>query len=93
MSDILYQAVLDRCIQIVAKARRIPPESLSSETSFESLGADSLDMVNLSFEVEEAFHVEIPDQDLPAIRTLDDMVRGVLALIKRAGAEPDRRSA
>ena len=93
MTELSYEVVLDRCIQLVAKARRIAPEAISSETTFESIGADSLDLINLSFEVEEAFHIEIPDQDLPSVRTIDDLVKGVLVLTNALGSEPARRSA
>jgi acyl carrier protein len=81
MADLSYEAVLQRCIELIAKARRVSPESIGAQTSFESLGADSLDMMNLSFEVEELFDVEIPDEAISSLRTMDDMARGVLALI------------
>jgi acyl carrier protein len=89
-----YDYVLERCIQLVAKARRMPPESITAESSFEGLGVDSLDLINLSFEVEERFNVEIPDDALSSIRTVGDMARGVLVLLEaKAGAEPQRESA
>lgn len=81
MAAVSYDSVLSRCIELVAKARRIPPESITPETSFESIGADSLDMMNLSFEVEEQFDIEIPDEAISSLKTLDDMAKGVLALI------------
>lgn len=84
-----YEYVLERCTQLVAKARRVPVETITPETSFESLGVDSLDLINLSFEVEEAFNVEIPDESLSAIRTVQDMARGVVALIEGAAVAAD----
>jgi acyl carrier protein len=76
-----YDAVLESCIELVAKSRKLSPESIAPETSFEALGADSLDMINLSFEVEELFDVQIPDESLSSIHTVEDMARGVSALI------------
>jgi acyl carrier protein len=76
-----YEEVLERCTQLVAKARRVAPETLTPESSFESLGVDSLDLINLSFEVEELFEVQIPDESLSSIHTIQDMARGVMSLL------------
>ena len=88
MPNASYNDVLERCIQLIARARRVQPETISAESSFEGLGVDSLDLINLSFEVEESFHVEIPDESLSAIRTVDDMAKGVVALISAKAAVP-----
>jgi acyl carrier protein len=89
----MYDSVLERCIQLVSGSKRIPPETISSTTSFESLGVDSLDLINLSFEVEEAFDVQIPDESLSSIHTLDDMARGVVALLSSKPATPPGQTA
>jgi acyl carrier protein len=38
---------------------------------------DSLDKINLSFEVEERFRISIPDDALNSLRTIADVVTGV----------------
>jgi len=88
MTDPTYEYILEQCKQDVAKAKRVALEGIGPETTFESVGLDSLDMINVSFEIEERFHVEIPDSALSSIRTMDDMVRGVAALLAaKASAE------
>lgn len=93
MQATTYDAVLERCIQLIAKSRRIPPETIGAETSFESLGADSLDMINLSFEVEELFDVQIPDEALSSIYTVEDMAKGVSTLIAAKPSVPIEKHA
>jgi len=83
-----YDYVVERCTQLISKARKVPAETITPETSFESLGIDSLDLINLTFEVEEAFDVQIPDDALSSIRTLDDMAKGVVALISAKTVAP-----
>ena len=39
----------------------------------DDLGADSLDVVELVMALEEAFDVEIPDEDAESIRTVKDI--------------------
>jgi acyl carrier protein len=81
--------VASRCIDLLAEAKGIPASSISLDSTFESLDADSLDKINLSFAVEEAFGIEIPDDRLHELRTVGDMVRGVETLIAaKAAAMP-----
>ncbi len=70
-----------RCIDIIAKSKNIAPESISLASSFDSLAIDSLDKINISFEVEEAFDIEIPDDALGSLKTVGDVVNGVRKLV------------
>ena len=72
--------VASRCIDIIAKSKGIPPDTISLASTFEELNIDSLDKINISFEVEEAFNIDIPDEALGTIRTVGDMVEGVTKL-------------
>jgi acyl carrier protein len=72
--------IAQRCIEIIAKSKGIPADSITLDNTFDSLNIDSLDKINISFEVEEAFSIEIPDESLGTIKTVGDMVRGVSQL-------------
>jgi len=41
----------------------------------DDLGADSLDIVDLVMSMEEEFDMEIPDEEIEAMRTVGDIVR------------------
>ena len=69
--------VQSRIIEMVAKSKNLPPSSVTMESTFNELQIDSLDKINLSFEVEEAFSIEIPDDSLNSLKTVGDVVRGV----------------
>ena len=75
-----------RCIDIIAKSKSIPANTVTLASTFDELNIDSLDKINISFEVEEAFNIEIPDDALGSIKTVGDMVNGVTKL--RAAASP-----
>ncbi|QNI36478.1 acyl carrier protein [Edaphobacter albus] len=79
-----------RCIAIIAKAKNIPADKITLDTSFEELNIDSLDKINISFEVEEAFDIAIPDDALGSLKTVGDVVRGVDQLVaaKTSGSAP-----
>lgn len=46
---------------------------LTEDTDLEEIGADSLDAVELLVAFEEEFGISIPDDDVPAMRTLGDI--------------------
>ncbi len=69
-----------RCIEIIAKSKGIPADSITLASTFDELNIDSLDKINISFEVEETFKIEIPDEALSTLRTMGDMVEGVKRL-------------
>lgn len=68
-------------VEAMAAAKGLAHAPVTPETSFDALQMDSLDKINLSFEVEEAFGIEIPDAAIGTIRTVGDMVEGVRALL------------
>jgi acyl carrier protein len=72
--------IASRCIDIIAKSKSISPDAITLASTFEELSVDSLDKINISFEVEEAFNIEIPDDALGTIKTVGDMVNGVAKL-------------
>jgi acyl carrier protein len=83
MSD----AVAEKVIATLASVKRIPAEKITLETNLQELGIDSLDVFTLLFELENAFKISIPDDDVRSIRTVNDIVEGIRKLI--AAAPPD----
>ncbi|MBM4374544.1 MAG: acyl carrier protein [Deltaproteobacteria bacterium] len=67
---------------ITAEVKRIITEQLDVDeadikpesTFIDDLGADSLGLVELVLAFEEAFGIEIPDEDTEKIRTVQDAV-------------------
>jgi len=72
--------IATRCIDIIAKSKSIPADTITLASTFDELNIDSLDKINISFEVEEAFSIEIPDEALSTLKTVGDMVEGVTRL-------------
>jgi acyl carrier protein len=72
--------IATRCIEIIAKSKSIPADTVTLASTFDELNIDSLDKINISFEVEEVFAIEIPDEALGTLKTVGDMVEGVTRL-------------
>jgi len=61
--------------QIIVEQLGVDEAEVTSNASFvDYLGADSLDTVELVMAFEEAFDIEIPDEDAEKIRTVQDAV-------------------
>jgi acyl carrier protein len=65
----------EKVIKLVMEQLDVTREQCLMEASFiDDLGADSLDIVELLMEMEEAFGVEIADEELEKIRTIKDVI-------------------
>lgn len=80
--------IQSRIIELIAKSKNLPPASIGPDTTFEELQIDSLDKINLSFDVEEMFSIQIPDESLNSLKTVGDVVRGVEHLVASGPAAP-----
>ncbi len=68
-------AVEDKVKEIVSKQLGVDIEKVTPEASFmDDLGADSLDTVELVMAFEEAFNIEIPDEDAEKILKIQDAI-------------------
>ncbi|HET6934892.1 MAG TPA: acyl carrier protein [Candidatus Angelobacter sp.] len=66
----------DRVTQIVVDQLGVEPAEVVPRASFvDDLGADSLDRVELVMAFEEAFSLEIPDDDAEKIVTVQDAIQ------------------
>ena len=64
--------------EVLATSLRRDQASIKPEHSLrEDLGLDSLMTFELLYELEKAFDMEIPNDDLPGLQTLDDVVKYV----------------
>ena len=68
-------SVEERVKQIIVEQLGVDEAEVTPRASFvDDLGADSLDTVELVMAFEEAFEIEIPDEDAEKIRTVQDAV-------------------
>jgi acyl carrier protein len=65
-------------IAIISEYLVIKPEKIHLEADLkEDLGIDSLDIVEITLAIEDKFDIEIPDKDIPDIRTVDQIIKYV----------------
>src|ERR1051325_3403710 len=71
----IMAAVEQKVKQIIVEQLGVDESQVDTNASFvDDLGADSLDIVELVMAFEEAFELEIPDEDAEKITTVKDAV-------------------
>ena len=70
MSDQLTKRVL----QVIASTQRISPEKVTLDKSFQELGIDSMDGINILFALENEFDITIPDEQAEKIKTVGEAI-------------------
>jgi acyl carrier protein len=78
---IMSETIQERVLRVIATTKRIPLETVRPESTFEELGVDSLDRLNILFDLESEFDVEINDEDAKKVTTIDQMVAGITMLL------------
>ena len=68
-------SVEEKIKKIVAEKLSVEPDEVVPEASFvDDLGADSLDLVELIMAMEEAFDIEITDEEAEKLQTVQDSI-------------------
>jgi acyl carrier protein len=75
------QTVSEKVIRVFSEFKKVPPEEIKPETTFEELGFDSLDGLNLIFELEEEFDLVIPDDKAQSMRSVSQVIEGIETLL------------
>ena len=71
----------EKIVSMMCEQFDLTPDAISEDTSFvDDLGIDSLDVVELVMELEDAFGLdEIPEEELKKMHTVGDLVEYVSA--------------
>jgi acyl carrier protein len=76
-------STLETLQDILVKEFGLTRERVAPETELTALGVDSLDLLELMFKIEDAYHLTIRDDAPPDLVTVGDVVRYVDGLLAR----------
>jgi acyl carrier protein len=76
------EELTERVRGIIAAAQHVPVEKITADSTFEELGIDSLDGINILFAVESEFNINIPDDAAQKIRSVRDVIDGIAKLLE-----------
>lgn len=70
-------SVEQRVIGAIARSKRVDADQIRPETTFEELGMDSLDAIELLFEIEEEFDLTVEDEAVQGKETVGQVIEAV----------------
>jgi acyl carrier protein len=77
----MSETIQERVLRVIATTQRLPVERVKPDSTFEELGIDSMDSINILFDLESEFDIEINDEDAKKIRTIPEMIEGITHLV------------
>jgi acyl carrier protein len=77
----MADSIQDRVLRVIATTRRVPLETVRPDSTFEELGIDSLDRLNILFELEGEFDIQIDDEQAKQVTSLQQMIDGITLLV------------
>ena len=75
----MNQELLQTFTDILVEDFDIPADEVAADVTFEALGLDSLDVVDLTLAVEEKTGIKLEDEELEDVRTVGDAVQAAQA--------------
>jgi acyl carrier protein len=85
--------VEQQVIEAIARAKRLSIDEISLDSTFEELGVDSLDAIELLFELEARYEIAIPDDEAKSFETVREVVESLNeALAERTPADRESES-
>jgi len=81
------EEIFEKVRTLVAEKLGVDEDEVELESSLEEdLGADSLDLVDLTMAIEDEFGVRVEDEELEKIKTVEDIVE---RLSKELGSDEE----
>lgn len=83
-------STLETLQDILVRDYGLPLDRLSPDAALDTLGMDSLSLLELMFKIEDGFHIKIPGEppsDLRTVQNVVDYVDGLIA--NRSARAPD----
>ena len=76
------QDVYPAIVKAITSHKQIDASLVSPTATLEQLGITSLDAISIVYEVEDLFAIEVPNEALENLHTVQDIVDGVAALVQ-----------
>ena len=76
------QSIFERVQEMIVDRFGVQEDKVTAEMTFEDLGADSLDVVELVMELEDTFNIQFDDDKIEELKNIGDAVTYIEQLTK-----------
>ncbi|MCB1852459.1 MAG: histidine kinase [Gammaproteobacteria bacterium] len=78
----MNQRIYATVVKAISNQKRIDAASISQDSTLESLGISSLDAITIMYEIEDALDLEIPNEALENLNSVQDILDGISSLVQ-----------
>ena len=72
-----------RVIGLIAKKKKLDPSAITAGSTFQDLGIDSLDGIDLVFTFEDEFNISIPDQVVQKMKSVGQVIEALREVLTK----------
>ncbi|MCP4287969.1 MAG: histidine kinase [Gammaproteobacteria bacterium] len=76
------QKIYATVIRAISNQKKIDASSISQSSTLEALGISSLDAITIMYEIEDALDLEIPNEALENLSSVQDILDGISELVQ-----------
>ena len=78
----MNQKIYNVVIKAISNQKRVDASSISTDSTLESLGISSLDAITIMYEIEDALDLDIPNESLENLGSVQDILDGISRLVQ-----------
>jgi acyl carrier protein len=75
-------------VAIIAKKKKLDPATINHDSTFQELGIDSLDGIDLVFTFEDEFNISIPDHIVQKMKSVGQVVEALREVLAKRTLPP-----
>ena len=72
-----------KVIGLIAKKKKLDPSAITPASTFQELGIDSLDGIDLVFTFEDEFNISIPDQVVQRMKSVGQVIEALREVLTK----------
>jgi acyl carrier protein len=76
-----HEELTARVVSVITATQHLPQGKVTADSTFQELGIDSLDGINILFALESEFNINIPDEGVQTLQSVRDVVDGIAKLL------------
>jgi len=81
----MSQNIENAVINIIAKHKKLDLSAITNDSLLVDLGLSSLDAITIVYDLEEKFDVEVPNETLAELHSVQDIIEGIASLTSGNG--------
>jgi acyl carrier protein len=77
----MTEHIKEAVVAAISRQKAIPASEIQGDSTLRQLGISSLDAITIVYEIEDAFDIEVPNEAMEGLNTVDDIVAGIDGLL------------